>query len=259
MNRTNIFVCELLLILIPFIGCGSKEEPASKKETPAPEISSPVNEATSATLVGKVLFEGTPPRMKKIDMAAEPTCQNMHPEGPYAENVLVNENGTLRNVFVYVKSGLENLKFSTPPDSVLLNQNGCHYDPHIFGIQVGQPLRIQNSDSILHNIHTMPKLNTPINVAQPKVVKAITKKFEKGEVMIPIKCDVHGWMSAYVGVLDHPYHSVTGADGTFELKSLPPGEYTIEAWHEEYGSQTQTITVGEKETKEIAFTFKPKA
>ncbi len=246
------------------MGCGGKEEPSTqgaesegKKETTTSEATSPVDMATAATINGKVLFEGTTPRMKKIDMAAEVTCQQMYPEGPRTENVLVNENGTLRNVFVYVKEGLGDMEFPTPKESVLLDQKGCRYYPHVIGIQAGQPLKIRNSDPVAHNIHPKPKNSKSFNISQPVQGMETTKKFSKPEIMVPIACDIHSWMSAYVAVLDHPYHSTTGTEGTFELKSLPPGEYAIEAWHEEYGSQTQTIQVGEGETKEINFTFKP--
>ena len=247
-----------------FIGCGGKEEsstqkskPEVKKVTPPSETASSVDLATAATIKGKILFQETPPKMKKIDMAAEVTCQEMYPEGPTTENVLVNENGTLLNVFVYVKEGLGDMEFPTPKESVLLDQKGCRYYPHVMGVQAGQSLKIRNSDPVAHNIHPQPKNNKSFNVSQPVQGMETTKKFTKPEIMVPVSCDIHSWMSAYVAVLDHPYHSTTGTEGTFALKSLPPGTYVIEAWHEEYGSKTLTVTVGEKETKEITFTFKP--
>ena len=149
------------------------------------------------------------------------------------------------------------MKFPPPTESVLLDQAGCAYQPHVFGIQVRQPLRIKNSDEVvLHNIHALSKKRNDFNFGMPKVMES-TKKFKSAEVMVRIKCDVHGWMGAYAGVLDHPYYSVTGEDGTFKLAPLPPGDYVIEIWHEEYGTQTQNVTVTQKETKEITFTYKP--
>ena len=219
-----------------------------------PEPTSPVDAATAAMISGKVMFKGTAPKNDPILMDAEPVCQQQYPNGAFKETVLVNDNGTLQNVFVYVKTGLGDLKFPVPKDPVVLDQMGCRYHPHVFGIQAGQDLIIRNSDGILHNIHPKPTINRPFNLGQPKKMDS-TKKFDKAEVMVKIECDVHKWMLGYLGVLDHPYFSVTGTDGAFRLPNLPPGTYTIEAWHEKYGTQTMQVTIGPKETKEIEFTF----
>ena len=215
---------------------------------------SPVDPATAGAITGKVLFTGTAPEPEPILMEAEPECQAQYPDGAFTETAVVSDDGTLQNVFVYVKEGLGDLKFPVPTESALLDQQGCRYHPHVFGVQVGQELIIRNSDGILHNIHPMPTINRPFNLGQP--VKMDSKRtFDKVEVLIPIACDVHEWMSGYAGVLDHPYFSVTGSDGTFSLPNLPPGTYTIVAWHELYGEQTMSVTIGEKESKEIEFTF----
>jgi hypothetical protein len=132
----------------------------------------------------------------------------------------------------------------------------CRYHPHVFGMRVNQPLTIVNSDPTLHNIHAIPKANKEFNNGQPIQGMKMTHTWETKEVMVPFKCDVHGWMNAYVGVLDHPYFQVTGKDGKFDLKTVPPGTYTIEAWHEKLGAMTQSVTLGPKATKEITFTFK---
>jgi hypothetical protein len=219
-----------------------------------PQPTSPVDPTTAATISGKVLFTGTAPEPQPILMDAEPTCQGQYPNGAFTEEVVVNDNGTLQNVFVYVKSGLGDLKFPIPAQSVVLDQQGCRYHPHVLGIQAGQELIIRNSDGILHNIHPMPTLNRAFNLGQPIAMDS-KKTFDKVEVMIPISCDVHDWMSGYAGVLDHPYFSVTGTDGAFSLPNLPPGTYTIEVWHEKYGTQTMEVTIGEKETKDVEFTF----
>jgi plastocyanin len=158
-------------------------------------------------------------------------------------------------VFVYVKDGLVNYVFDTPTAPVVLDQKGCRYIPHVFGVRVNQPVEIVNSDPTLHNIHATPKANQEFNNGQPIQGMKMTHTFTAQEVMVPFKCDVHGWMNSYVGVMNHPYFAVTNADGSFELASLPPGTYTIEAWHERLGTQTQTVTIAAKETGQVTFTF----
>ena len=213
-----------------------------------------VKTAFSAALTGKVNFTGTAPASETLSMNADPSCAAAHPEPVYAETVVANDNGTLRNVFVYVKTGLEGQTFPAPQASVTIDQKGCQYLPHVFGIQVGQTLEIVNSDPTLHNIHSLAKQSKQFNLGMPIQGMKFTKKFENSEIMVKMKCDVHPWMSAYIGVLPHPFYGVSGTDGTFTIKDLPPGEYTIEAWHEKYGSQTQNVTVGEEDTT-VDFTF----
>jgi hypothetical protein len=139
---------------------------------------------------------------------------------------------------------------------VVLDQKECRYVPHVMGIQVGQNLDIASSDNTLHNVHAIPEQNREFNKAHQMAGIRHTHVFSTREVMVPFKCDVHRWMNAYVGVLDHPFFAVSGADGAFALEGLPPGTYTIEAWHEALGTQTQTVTIGEQETREMTFTFK---
>ena len=207
-------------------------------------------------MTGTINFAGKQPRLRRLKMSADPVCAAKHTEPVRSEAVLVNENGTLRNVFVYVKKGLEGKTFESPSEPVVLDQRDCVYVPRVIGVQAGQPIKILNSDGILHNVHPKPAVNREFNLAMPKFLKKKTKTFGKPEVMIPIRCDVHPWMLAYIGVLDHPFHSVTGEAGTFELKALPAGTYTIEAWHEICGSQTQEVTVKDGEASSIEFTFK---
>jgi hypothetical protein len=212
--------------------------------------------AEAATIKGKVSFEGTPPVLQQIKMESDPTCHATHPQGFTSEEVVVNPNGTLKNVFVYAKEGVAG-KFDAPKEPVVMDQKGCHYTPHVFGIQVNQPLQIVNSDNTLHNVHALPTKSKPFNLGMPIQGMKLTKTFGSPEVMVKVKCDVHPWMGAYVGVLEHPFYGVSGEDGTFELKNLPPGQYTVEAWHEKYGSQSQAVTVGSPdETKEIGFSYK---
>ena len=196
------------------------------------------------------------PKNAAIKMNADPKCLTFNKTPQFQETYEVGSDGkSLANVFVYVKDGLGNYVYDTPTEPAKIDQQDCRYHPHVFGMRVGQPLEIVNSDPTLHNIHAMPKGNSEFNTGQPIQGMKTTHTFNKPEVMVPFKCDVHGWMNAYVGVLDHPYFAVTDKDGKFELKTLPPGTYTIEAWHEKLGTQEQKVTIGEKETKDITFTF----
>jgi plastocyanin len=214
-----------------------------------------VDAATAGNIEGVVSFEGTAPKNEPIKMNADPVCVKENPTAQTQETYEVAD-GKLANVFVYVKDGLGNYVFDTPTTPATIDQKSCRYHPHVFGIRVGQPLEIINSDGTLHNIHAMPKTNAEFNTGQPIQGMKTMHTFDKKEVMVPFKCDVHGWMNAYVGVMDNPYYAVTDADGKFDLKDLPPGTYTIEAWQEKLGPMTQTVTLGAKDTKEVNFTFK---
>lgn len=214
-----------------------------------------VDPATAGSVSGKITFTGTAPEPEEIDMGAEATCAAAYTEGAFTQNVVANDNGTLANVFVYVKSGLEGMTFPTPSETVLLDQKNCRYEPHILGVQTNQTIIIRNSDDLLHNIHPEPVNSRGFNVGQPKLGMETEKSFSTAEIMVPVGCDVHGWMSAHIGVVDHPYFAVTGSDGSFSLPNLPPGEYTIEAWHEEFGAQEMKVTVGEKASVTTDFTF----
>jgi plastocyanin len=214
--------------------------------------------AQDGTITGKISLEGTPPAAAKLKMDADPVCAEAHASAPaMAEEIVAGSGGTLQNVFVYVKEGLGDKKFPAPTEPVTMDQRGCQYHPHIFGVQVGQPLKILNSDQTLHNVHGMPKNNPQWNFAMPKFVKQKeTKDLTKPEIMVHVKCDVHPWMSGYVGVLPHPFFAVSGKDGTYTIEGLPPGEYTIEAWQEKLGAQTAKVKVDGSGTATSDFTFK---
>ena len=246
-----------LMVVAAACGGGNQQTPASN--TAAPAAAAAVDAATAGIITGKVTFEGTAPKNEPIKMAADPVCVQQNKGTQTQETYMVGSGGELQNVFVYVKDGLGSLTFPVPTEPVTLDQQGCRYHPHVFGIMVGQPLSIVNSDPTLHNIHATPKVNTEFNTGQPIQGMKTSHTFTTKEVIMPFKCDVHGWMNAYVGILDHPYYAVSGADGKFEIKNLPPGAYTIEAWHEKGGTQTQMVTIGAKEAKDIAFTFKAAA
>jgi len=211
--------------------------------------------ASANTVTGSIQFTGTAPEAQKINMDADPVCSAFHSDAVYTQDVVVNDNGTLKNVFIYVKRGLEDKSFDTPKDPVVLDQQGCRYNPHVFGIQVGQTLQIVNSDATLHNVHGMPTQSKEFNLGMPIKGMKLKRKFDNAEVMVKVKCDVHPWMNAYVGVLPHPFYSVSGDDGSFEIKDLPAGTYTLEAWHEKYGTMTQEVTVADGGSQAVDFSF----
>jgi len=242
------------LMLLVMAGCGGGDGGgASSGGGGGAAMENPVNAATAGNIAGSIMFEGDAPSMDVIDMSSETVCAEKHVSPQMIPEVVVNDNGSLANVFVYVKEGLESLQFPTPA-AALLDQNGCVYLPHVLGVMVGQDITIKNSDELLHNINASPTINRGFNSSQPVPMEA-TRSFRAAEVMVPLRCDVHGWMTAYIGVLDHPFHSVSNGSGAFSLSTLPPGEYVIEAWHERYGTQTQTVTVTTGETAEVNFTF----
>ena len=261
MRLRNIWMCALGVTLAATVACGGGEKASSTSGDASSPAATPsgmkVDESKAGGIKGTIAFEGTAPKNEPIKMNADPACVKANPTPQNQETYMVSSDGkALGNVFVYVKDGLGNRAFPTPSEPVVLDQKGCHYTPHVLGIQIGQPLQIVNSDDTLHNVHGLAKSNKEFNQGQPIQGMKMTHTFSTKEVMIPFKCDVHGWMNAWIGVLDHPYYAVTSTDGTFSLKGLPPGTYTIEAWHEKLGTQTQTVTVGEKETKDLAFSFK---
>jgi plastocyanin len=210
----------------------------------------------ASTVTGTVTFEGKVPPLKPLTMDADPACAKKH-SGPVPSEALVLGNGnTMGNIVVWVSKGLPAGKtYPAPTTPVVLDQNGCQYKPHVMGIMVGQPYKILNSDGVLHNIHTLPKVNPSFNQAFPATRKEATTKFDKPEAIFGIKCDVHPWMSAFVGVFMHPFYSVTSTDGKFTISGLDPGTYEITAWHEKMGTQIASVTVGANETKTQNFKF----
>jgi len=211
----------------------------------------------SSTVTGSITFTGTVPAQEKIRMDADPQCALQHKDAVTKQEVVVNPNGTLRNVFVYVKDGLQGKTFPAAGTAATINQQGCMYEPHVLGVQVNQPIEIVNNDQTLHNVNCKPTKSKPFNIAQPIKGMKSSKSFTAPEVMVKCACNVHPWMASYIGVVEHPFFSVSGDDGTFTLAGLPAGQYTIEAWHEKYGAKTQTVSLGDGEKKTVDFEFTP--
>jgi len=262
MRLRNFWAGALAVALVVSVAaCGGKKDDLDAPDAGGAAATGngpKVDPATAGNIEGVISFDGVAPKNEPIKMNADPVCVKENAT-PQTQETWEVADGKLANVFVYVKSGLGNYSYDPPSGPVEINQMGCRYHPHVFGIRVGQELDIVNSDPTLHNIHALPKSNAEFNTGQPIQGMKTMHMFTTPEVMVPFKCDVHGWMNAYVGVVDNPYFAVTGADGKFSIKGLPPGTYTIEAWHEKGGTQTAQVTIGAKETKDANFTFKAPA
>jgi Carboxypeptidase regulatory-like domain len=209
----------------------------------------------SASVRGKVKLEGRLPKAVPINMAADPLCAKQHPSPVFSQDVLVETNGGLQNVIVFIADGLGDRKFDPPSQPAVIEQKGCMYVPHMLALQANQALEVVNHDPTTHNVHLMPTNNREWNKAEPPGTK-VDEAFAREEIAIPVKCNVHPWMRSYVAVFKHPYFVVTGKDGSFDLSNLPPGTYTVKAWQEKLGTATQAITVSANETKTVDFAFK---
>lgn len=210
----------------------------------------------ASTITGTVTLDGKAPTLKPLAMDADPACAKKHTAPVPGEALLLGSGNTMGNIMVYITKGLPAGKtYPAPTTPVVIDQNGCQYKPHVMGIMVGQPYKILNSDGILHNIHTMSTINPQFNKGMTASIKEVTTTFNKPEALFHIKCDVHPWMSAYLGVFTNPFFSVTAADGKFKISGLDPGTYEITAWQERLGTKTATVTVGANDTKTQDFKF----
>ncbi|HKV06021.1 MAG TPA: carboxypeptidase regulatory-like domain-containing protein [Candidatus Acidoferrales bacterium] len=241
-----------IALTISVAGC-SKKEPEESAEPPAP--TAVVDPATSGSITGTVRLEGAPPEFKPIDMSAEAACMKANPRPVVPAIVVTGPHDALANAVVYVKSGLGRYRYELSQQSVALDQKGCMYDPRVLAMTVDQTLEVKNEDPTIHNVHPMPILNHAWNKSEPVGEPPIEAKFTKPELAIPIACNIHPWMRAFLFVFDNPYFAITPKTGTFELKNLPPGTYTIEAWHERFGKRDETVTLGAKGSATVAFVF----
>ena len=214
----------------------------------------PIDSSTVGTIRGTVAFTGQVPESAGLALGGFPGCAAQHDEPPRDDSVLVLD-GRLGNVFIHISEGLGDKTFAVPTEPAVFDQMGCLYVPHVLGVQRYQPVQVLNSDTLLHNVHATAEKQAGFNFGQPVAGMVSVVQFKEEEVMVSIKCDVHGWMKAYIGVVDHPYFAVTPSDGSFELPNLPPGTYTLEAWHEVFGTRTAEVTVGDSEDVVVNFSF----
>jgi hypothetical protein len=204
---------------------------------------------------GKVYFRGKAPELRPIVMDKDSVCASEQSGTVLPEDGRVNTDGTLPNAFVYIARGTGNLSAPVPAKPVMLTQKGCLYEPHVLGILVGQPLQVVTLDPTTHNIHVMPKESRSWDVTQQPGSPPITSKFSHAEIMIPVRCNVHPWMEAYIGVVSNPYYAVTGGDGSFQIRGVPAGDYTLDVWVATFGTQERQATVRPGEKAIVDFTF----
>jgi len=254
LRTTLVGMCAIASLCLVLAGCSKKsneEQPSGAPMAESAPAATPIDPATVASVSGTVTLTGTPPKMAKIDMSQDPGCKGVNT----AETV-VDNGGKLANVFVYVKDGLGNRTFDLPTTSVTIDQSGCKYHPHVLGVMAGQTLKIVNSDPTTHNIHPTPADNREWNESQPPQSPPLEKTFGREEILLPVKCNQHPWMKMYVNVVKSPFFAVTGPDGKFEIKGLPPGDYTLAFVQEKLGTQEQKVTLGPKDNKTVDATFK---
>jgi plastocyanin len=257
MSKSLWYFAAAVTLAAALVSCGGKSnQPAETAAPTAAGGGKTVDTATAGTVTGNIKLDGTAPKPRKINMAAEPNCAKQHSTPAETEDVVPGDGGTLQNVVVYLKGDLSQYSFPPATEPVTIDQKGCQYHPHVLALGTGEPLSVVNSDPTTHNIHPVPKDNREWNESQPPGSQPIMQSFARPEVSIPVKCNVHPWMKAYIAVFNNPYYAVTGQDGSFTIKNVPPGTYTVTAWHEVYGSQDQMITVGPSESKSVTITFK---
>ncbi len=246
MKKCVLYAASLLVLVAGCMsGCKRKNETAAAPGQPSPAAQPvfQVDTATAGSITGSVKYEGPKPKAKLIDMSSDPACVAANKSTMHDESLVVGKGGELGNAFVYVSKGLEGKTFAVPTAPVTIDQKGCWFRPRVLGVQVGQTLDVVNSDPVTHNIHPMAAVNREWNHSQGPGDPPMHRTFSKQEIMIPVKCNIHDWMHAWIGVVDNPYFAVTTDNGSFTLPNLPPGTYTVTAWHEGLGLQETTVTV----------------
>jgi len=240
----------LMLAAASLTACSKSDSGAAARRGPI----TPVDPSTAGSIQVDVAFSGSPPTPGTINMSGTAACAALHPNPVPDQSIVVN-NGRLANAVVYIKSGFGDRAFAPPTQPVVIDQKGCLYDPHVVGVMVGQPLQFRNSDQEAHNVHGRPKQVDAWNflMSRPNSTRDVT--FDKPEAGIPVTCDVHPWMRAYVSVFDNPYFAVTPSDGTVTLKTVPPGDYVIAVWHETLGTLVKPVTIATSATATVQFTY----
>ena len=257
MKLTLTYMVPALLLCGLLTGCRTKtaDSAAPGQAAPAAAPAFQVDPATAGSIHGTISYQGAKPKPKLIDMSGDPSCVAAHKGKAYDESLVTGAKGGLGNAFVYISAGLEGKHFAVPSTPVTIDQGGCWFRPRVLGIQTAQTLDITNSDPVTHNIHPMATVNHEWNHSQGPGDPPMHRTFAKQEVMIPVKCNIHEWMRAYLGVVDNPYFATTKDDGTFVLPNLPPGTYTVTAWHEMLGTQQATVVVPVNGNAETALLF----
>lgn len=217
-----------------------------------------VDASTAGSISGNIRYKGPKPATKVIDMSEDPACVEAHHGKAHDESLVVGPRGGLANAFIYVEKGFAGKTFAVPSTPVTIDQSGCWFRPRIVGIQTNQVLRVVNSDPVTHNIHPMAQINREWNHSQGAGDPPISRKFLKPEIMIKVKCNIHSWMHAYIGVVDNPYFAVSADDGSFKIPNLPPGSYTIGIWHEGMGTQEQQVTIAARNDSHVNAVFEGK-
>jgi plastocyanin len=250
----------LVLLVSGFFAaaCGT-QTPSASAAADAPAASASqgkkVDPATAGSVSGKVTLSGPAPAPEMMHVAVDQTCIQAMGTTAKSDAILVGADGAIENAFVYIKDAMSDYTFDVPTTPVVLDQKGCRYSPRIFGVRVGQPLEMVNSDATMHNVHAMPMMNQEFNRGMPQQNSRMTQIFTVPEQMVRFKCDLHAWMNAYGGVMPHPFFQVTGPDGAFTLKGVPPGKYEVAVWTEKLGSTSQTVEIGNSQTVALNFTL----
>ena len=250
-GRIAVLLLPLMAAAIFAAACHRAPSQARLRRGPA----TPLDPQTVGVITGSVRFRGLPPPMPVLDMSGSPGCRPAGAPPVHDPAVVVNRNGTLRWAFVYISKGLKGWVFDPPSRPADLVQQGCQFRPHVLGLMAGQPLRVMTRDRVPHNVHAAPRHNPPWNISMLPGAAPVLEYFNHPEVMIPVECNVHSWMHAFIGVVNNPYFAVTGRRGGFQLRNVPPGHYTLAVWQQRYGFRRQEVDVLPRQHVRVVFTY----